>query len=282
MNKLSPEKRAAVVRCLVEGVSIRGTVRLTGVAKNTVANLLVDLGAACRQFHDRMVRNVTTKRVQADEIWSFCYAKEKNVPQDKKGHFGYGDVWTWIAIDADSKLCIGWMIGRRDTGFAKQFMRDVAGRLANRVQLTTEGHKPYLVAVEQAFGGDIDYAVLIKLYGQESEGQRRYSPPVCIGCEREVVEGNPDRRHISTSLVERSNLTVRMQQRRFTRLTNAFSKKVENLMAVVSLHFTFYNFCRIHQTLRVTPAMEAGVTDRLYEVEDLVALLDPAGKVSAN
>lgn len=241
MNKLSPEKRAAVVRCLVEGSSIRATVRMTGAAKNTVANLLVDLGTACREFHDRMVRNVTTKRVQADEVWAFCYAKEKNVPADKKGLFGYGDVWTWTAIDADSKLCLSWMIGRRDTRCATQFMRDVAGRLANRVQLTTDGHKPYLLAVERAFGGDIDYAVLQKLYGQDSEGQRRY-----------------------------------------TRLTNAFSKKVENLMAAVSLHFTYYNWCRIHQTLRVTPAMEAGLTTRLYEVEDLVALLEPAGNLSPN
>ena len=274
MNQLSTEKRTAVVRCLVEGMSIRATVRVTGAAKNTIVKLLVQLGEACAEHHDKAVRNVTAQRVQCDEIWSFCYAKQKNVPADKAGQFGYGDVWTWTALDRDSKLCISWMVGGRDADCAKEFMGDVASRLANRVQLTTDGHSAYLSAVEHAFGGEVDYAQLIKVYGRPEEPNTRYSPPVCIGTETKVIQGSPNKRDICTSHVERSNLTMRMGMRRFTRLTNGFSKKVENLAAAISLHFAHYNFCRIHQTLRVTPAMAAGLTDRVWEIEDLISLMN--------
>jgi len=275
MNKLSSEKRIAVVRALAEGCSIRATVRMTGVAKNTVTKLLVDLGRACWQYQSRTLRNLSCKRVQCDEIWSFCYAKEKNVPAEKRGQFGYGDVWTWTAIDAESKLAVSWMIGKRDAGTAQDFIADVSLRLANRIQLTTDGLKVYLEAVEAAFGGDIDYAQLVKVYGPSGDGpEARYSPPACVGCNAKLVSGRPDWKHVSTSFVERQNLTMRMQMRRFTRLTNAFSKKVENLECAVALHFMVYNFARIHQTLRVSPAMKAGVTRRLWGIEDIVALLD--------
>ncbi|MGQ0614428.1 MAG: IS1 family transposase [Planctomycetaceae bacterium] len=275
MNKLSTEKRIAVVRALAEGCSIRSTVRMTGVAKNTVTKLLVDLGRACWQYQSKVLRNLSSKRVQCDEIWSFCYAKEKNVPAEKRGTFGYGDVWTWTAIDADTKLAISWMVGKRDSGTAQDFIADVSLRLANRVQLTTDGLKVYLEAVEAAFGGDIDFAQLVKVYGPSGEGpEARYSPPACVGCNAKLVSGRPDWKHVSTSFVERQNLTMRMQMRRFTRLTNAFSKKVENLECAVALHFMVYNFARVHQTLRVTPAMAAGVTRRLWGVADIVALLD--------
>ncbi len=247
---------------------------MTGVAKGTVLKLLVDLGRACEDFHRRTVVNVRSKRIQCDEIWAFCYAKEKNVPQEKRGQYGYGDVWTWTALDADSKLMISWLVGERDAGYASEFIGDVAGRLSNRVQLTTDGLKAYLEAVEDAFGCEIDYAQLVKLYGESPDSEKRYSPAECIGCERRRVEGHPDPSHISTSFVERQNLTMRMSMRRFTRLTNAFSKKVENLEAAVALHFVWYNFGRIHQTLRVTPAMEAGVADHVWSVSEIVALLD--------
>ncbi len=274
MNKLSGEQRARVVAALVEGNSIRATVRMTGSAKNTVVKLLVNLGAACNRFQDGALRNLTCRRVQCDEIWSFCYAKEKNVPAAKRGLFGYGDVWTFTALDADSKLAISWLVGTRDTGCATEFMQDVAGRVAHRVQLTTDGHTMYLDAVEGAFGQSVDYAMLQKIYGTPPEGQKRYSPPECIGCKKASIQGNPAPQHISTSYIERQNLTMRMSMRRFTRLTNAFSKKVENLAAAVALHFMHYNFCRVHQTLRVTPAMEAGVTDHVWTLEELVGLLD--------
>lgn len=276
MNKLSTADRVRVISALVEGCSIRSTVRMTGVAKNTVAKLLVDLGNACQAYHDVHVRNVKAKRVQCDEIWSFVYAKQKNVPDEMKGQFGVGDVWTWVAIDAQSKLCISYLVGGRDGGYANEFMNDVAGRLANRVQLTTDGHAAYLDAVEDAFGGSVgvDYAQLIKIYGAERAGEARYSPPACIGTMEKHVCGAADTRHISTSHVERQNLTMRMQMRRFTRLTNAFSKKVENHAHNVALHFMHYNFCRIHQTLRVTPAMQAGLADHVWELDELVALLD--------
>lgn len=273
MNRLTTAKRVAVVKALIEGCSVRATVRLTGVAKNTVAKLLVELGAACAAYQDEHLRNLPCKRLQCDEIWSFVGAKDKNVPADKKGQFGVGSVWTWTAIDADTKLCAAWLVASRDGGSAYDFMQDVASRLRGRVQLTTDGHKPYLEAVEAAFGMEIDYATLTKIYGVDPQAERRYSPPVCLGCKSEIVSGSPDAKHISTSYVERQNLTMRMSMRRFTRLTNAFSKKVENHAAAVALYFMWYNFGRVHQTLRVTPAMEAGVADHVWTVEEIVGLL---------
>jgi len=274
MNKLSRQKRTQIVAALVEGNSIRSTVRMTGASKNTVVKLLADLGSVCAEYHNRVVRNLTCKRVQCDEIWSFCYAKEKNVPEDKKGVYGFGDVWTWTAIDSDTKLVASWFIGRRNAEHAKIFMNDLADRLTNKVQLTTDGLKAYLEAIDDAFSADIDYAILVKLYGAEKTEAGRYSPAKCIGARTEQVTGKPDKKHVSTSYVERQNLTMRMSMRRFTRLTNGFSKKVENLEHAVALHFMHYNFCRIHRTLRVTPAMEAGITDKLWNVEDIVKLLE--------
>ncbi len=273
MNKLNPEKQKQVISSLVEGNSIRATVRMTGVAKNTIVKLLAEVGQACSDYQDKVFRNLTCKRIQCDEIWSFCYAKEKNVPEDKKGQFGYGDVYTWTAIDAETKLCPSWYVGKRDYQSGKIFIQDLADRLAHRVQLTTDGHKAYLWAVEDAFGKDIDYAQLIKLYGSDREAEVKYSPATCTGAIKERIQGNPDMKHVSTSYVERQNLTMRMSMRRFTRLTNAFSKKVENLAHAVALHFMYYNFCRIHQTLRVTPAMEAGVTDHVWNIEEILNLL---------
>jgi IS1 family transposase len=246
---------------------------MTGVAKNTVVKLLVALGKVCADYQDRILRNLPCKRIQCDEIWSFCYAKEKNVPKDKKGRFGYGDIWTFTAICADTKLIPTWYIGQRNIGCATDFMRDLASRLKNRVQLTTDGHRMYLEAVEDAFGNEIDFSQLIKIYGNTEESQKRYSPAQCIGTEKIRINGNPDNSSISTSYVERQNLTMRMNMRRFTRLTNAFSKKVENLYYAVALHFMYYNFCRIHQTLRVTPAMEAKVTNHIWTIEEVLGLL---------
>ncbi len=286
MNKLSTEKRCAVVSALVEGCSIRSTVRMTGVAKNTVTKLLVELGQVCSDFQDQTLRNLQCKRLQLDEIWSFCYSKAKNVPKEKQGEFGYGDVWTWVAIDADSKLVPSWMIGGRDAGCAGAFVDDLASRLANRVQLTTDGHKPYLNAVDDAFGGQVDYAMLVKIFGPspEPKAEHRYSPAKCNGTRKAKVSGNPDPKHVSTSYIERSNLTMRMKMRRFTRLTNAFSKKVENHAHATALHFMHYNFARIHQSLRSTPAMRAGVTDHLWSIEEIVLLLEcqEARKKKAN
>jgi IS1 family transposase len=277
MNKLSTEKRAQVVRCLVEGNSIRSTVRMTGVAKNTISKLLVDLGEACAKHHMETVVSVPSRRVQCDEIWSFVYSKAKNVPTEREGEWGVGSVWTWTAIDADSKLCISWLLGDRsiDTGY--EFMTDVAKRLQYRVQLTTDGHRPYLTAVDAAFGGGIDYAVLQKLYGRHGDVENpvtRYSPGECTGTKREIIKGDPDPRHINTSYVERQNLTMRMSMRRFTRLTNAFSKKVYNLSAAIALHFVYYNFCRVHQTLKTTPAVASGIADHIWTIEEIVGLLD--------
>ena len=274
MNNLSIERRVQILRCLVEGNSIRSTTRITGAAKNTVVKLLVDVGKACAEYQDKTLRNLTCKRLQCDEIWSFCYAKKKNVPEKYRGQFGYGDVWTWTAIDADTKLVPSWLVGDRSIQTGYIFMNDLASRLKNKVQLTTDGHKAYLESVEGAFGSNIDYAMLIKIYGQDPEGQKRYSPAQIIDTEEKRVMGNPDPKHISTSYAERQNLTMRMGMRRFTRLTDAFSKKVENLVHAVSLHFMYYNFCRIHRTLKVTPAMEAKVTDRLWDIEDIVKLMD--------
>jgi len=275
MNKLSPERRAQVISALVEGNSIRATCRMTGTAKGTVLKLLADVGEVCRDYQDKHVRKLTTRRVQCDEIWAFCHSKEKNVPEEKKGQFGYGDVWTWTAIDADSKLVISWCLGGRDSYTGLAFMQDVARRVSQRVQLTTDGHKVYLNAVENVFGIDIDYAMLVKVYGRPSkEEQRRYSPASCVGTETQVIRGNPDPKHINTSYVERQNLTMRMGMRRFTRLTNAFSKKVQNLGHAVALHFLHYNFCRVHQTLGTTPAVAAGVADHEWSIAEIVNLLE--------
>jgi IS1 family transposase len=272
MNKLSPERQAAVIAALVEGNSIRATVRMTGVAKNTIVKLLADVGKACAEYQDKTLRNLPCKLIQCDEIWSFCYAKEKNVPKDKKGRFGYGDVWTWTAIDADTKLIPSWLVADRSACAATEFIKDLAGRLANRVQLTTDGHKAYLQAVEEAFGYKIDYAMLVKLYGSSPEAEKRYSPAECIGAEKMPITGQPEDKYISTSYVERHNLTMRMSMRRFTRLTNGFSKKVENHSHALALYFMYYNFCRIHQTLRVTPAMAAGVTNHVWDIKDIINL----------
>jgi IS1 family transposase len=278
MNKLNTAKRTQAVAALVEGNSIRATCRMTGIAKGTALSLLVNLGAACEQYQDRELRSLKTKRVQVDEIWSFCYAKAKNVPKDHAGEWGYGDVWTWTALDADSKLVPSWAVGRRDGYTAAAFIRDLADRLATRVQLTSDGYRPYLEAVEGAFGNAIDYAMLVKMYegdpGKHASAQTRYSPAKCTGSVKQPITGAPVHEHISTSYVERQNLTMRMSMRRFTRLTNAFSKKVDNLKAAVALHFMYYNFGRIHQTLRVTPAMEAGVSAHVWSIEEIVGLLD--------
>ncbi|HEV2298198.1 MAG TPA: IS1 family transposase [Candidatus Acidoferrales bacterium] len=272
MNRSSIEKRAQIVSALVEGNSLRATVRMTGAAMNTVLKLLADVGVACRVYQDAALRHLNCKRIQCDEIWQFCYAKEKNVPEEKRGQFGYGDVWTWVALDADTKLVPCWMIGDRSAGTAYAFIHDLAERLSNRIQLTTDGHKTYLNAVEDAFGSGIDYAMLVKLYGNDAEKEVRYSPAQCIGCQAAAISGRPDPKHISTSFVERQNLTMRMSMRRFTRLTNAFSKKVENLGYAVALHYMWYNFVRIHKTLRVTPAMEAGITDHVWSFEEIVKM----------
>jgi len=277
MNKLNDLRRSQIVAALVEGNSIRATCRMTGAAKGTVLKLLVDLGAACERYQDATLRDLKCRRIQCDEIWAFCYAKAKNVPEEHAGEWGYGDVWTWTAIDADSKLVPSWAVGRRDGFTAQAFIRDLADRLATRVQLTTDGHKVYLEAIEGAFGSEIDYAMLVKMYEGDSgkrDTQARYSPPSCLGTRTVCVTGQPDPRFISTSYSERQNLTMRMSMRRFTRLTNAFSKKVDNHKAAVALHYMHYNFARIHQTLRVTPAMEAGVSDHVWSLEEIVGLLD--------
>ena len=276
MNRLTLAKRAQILHMLCEGSSIRAITRITGVSKNTVAKLLADAGRACSEYQDRAFRNLKCRRIQVDEIWSFVYAKQAHVPKAKAAPANAGDVWTWTAIDADTKLVPSWLVGSRDGDAAKAFIADLAARLANKVQLTSDGHKPYLEAVEQSFGADIDYAMLQKIYGKSDEGERRYSPPQCIGCETKVIEGAPDERHISTSYVERNNLTMRMHMRRFTRLTNAFSKKVENHAHAVALHFMYYNFCKLHKAHRLTPAMAAGVTNRLWEIADIAALVGDA------
>jgi len=272
MNRLSNDERVRVLKCLVEGNSIRATCRITGAAKNTVVKLLVDVGRACAEYQNKVFHNLEFQRLQCDEIWSFCYAKQKNVPDKYKDKFGYGDVWTWTAICADTKLVPSWLVGDRSARTAYIFLSDLASRLKNKVQLTTDGHIAYLSAVEKVFGTEIDYAMLIKIYGNDSEGQKRYSPAKIIDTQQSTIVGNPDPKHISTSFAERQNLTMRMSMRRFTRLTNAFSKKIENLSHAVALHFMYYNFCRVHQSLRVTPAMEAGITDHVWELEEIINL----------
>lgn len=273
MNKLSPEKQSQVIAALVEGNSINATVRMTGVSKVTILKLIAEVGSKSADYQDRTLRNLKCKRVQVDEIWQFVYAKEKNVPAQKKGQFGYGNVWTWVAIDADTKLVPSFMTGNRDARSAKMFVDDLAGRLASRVQLTSDGFKVYLDAVEGAFGADIDYAMLIKTYAASQE-ETRFSPAVCTSCESKAVMGRPDPKHISTSYVERQNLTMRMSMRRFTRLTNGFSKKVENHAYAVAIHYMHYNFCRVHKTLRVTPAMEAGLTEHVWTIEEMLEKID--------
>jgi IS1 family transposase len=273
MNRLSEEQRVRAVAALVEGNSLRSTSRMTGIARNTITTLLVDLAEACAGYHDRHVRNLKVHRLQCDEIWNFVGAKAKNTTPEKQAE-GWGDTWTWTALDADTKLCVSYLVGGRDLGWATEFMQDCASRINNRVQIATDGHRAYLEAVENAFGADIDYAQLQKIYGHPAEDHKRYSPATCIGCEMKVVSGNPDPKHVSTSFVERQNLSMRMSIRRFTRLTNGFSKKVENHAAAVALWFAYYNFCRVHQTLMVTPAMESGLTDHVWSLEQLVNLLD--------
>ena len=277
MNRLSSQDRARILHLLCEGNSIRAVTRLTGASKITVTKLLVDAGKACMAFHDEHVRNVGAKRVQVDEIWSFVYAKQKNVAAAEAAPEGAGDQWTWTALDADSKLVISYFVGGRDGECAAWFIDDLKTRLSRRVQLTSDGHKAYLEAVEGAFGADVDYAQLVKLYGAAPDGTKgRYSPAECTGIRKTKVEGNPDMAHVSTSYVERQNLTMRMHMRRFTRLTNAFSKKVENHAYAVALHFMYYNFVKLHGKLRMSPAMAAGVSDRLWEIGDIVALVEAA------
>ncbi len=276
MNRLSNDDRAKILHLLCEGMSIRSITRLTGASKNTVAKLLIDAGKACAVYHDANVRDVKASRVQVDEIWSFTYAKQKNVATAKDAPEGAGDTWTWTALDADSKMIVSYLVGGRDAEYAMWFMDDLASRLANRVQLTSDGHRAYLEAVEGAFGADVDYAQLVKMYGATIGAPGRYSPAECTGSKKIRREGNPDIAHVSTSYVERQNLTMRMHMRRFTRLTNAFSKKVENHAHAVALHMMYYNFVRIHKTLRVTPAMAAGVTDRLWEIADIAKLVEDA------
>jgi len=276
MNKLSSDERAKVLQLLCEGMSIRAITRVTGIHKVTVARLLNDAGRALGAYQREAFVNLNAKRIQVDEIWSFTYAKQKNVPTAKAAPEGAGDTWTWTGIDADSKLVMSWMVGGRDGGYAMAFMDDLAKRLANRVQLTSDGHKAYLEAVEGAFGGDVDYAQLVKIYGPTPTPAGRYSPAECTGIKKTRVEGDPDLAHVSTSFVERQNLTMRMHMRRFTRLTNGFSKKVEAHENAVALHFAYYNLVRIHKTLRMTPAMAAGVTDRLWDMSNLVAIVEAA------
>jgi len=287
MNRLSTEKRAQIIASLVEGNSIRATVRMTGAAKNTVVKLLTDLGAACADYQDEALRDLPSVNIQCDEIWSFCYSKAKNVPEEHRGTFGYGDVWTWTAICADTKLVPSWLVGERTTDDAWTFMHDLKDRLVNRVQLSTDGHRAYLSAVDFTFGDDVDFAMIHKLYGPEEGStiqERKYSPNVCTGVDVRIVKGDPDPGEISTSYVERQNLTMRMGMRRFTRLTNGFSKKVENLAHAVSLHYMHYNFARVHTSLTVenedgtrtkrTPAMAAGVTDHVWTLREIAGLLE--------
>jgi IS1 family transposase len=273
MNRLSMTKRGQIITALVEGNSINATCRMLGVGKHTVLRLLEDAGCACAAYHDAMVRGLEVKRVQCDEIWAFVLGKDKNLTLEQV-QAGAGSVWTWTAIDADSKLIITYMLGDRGAGTAMAFMQDLASRIDNRIQLTTDGHRVYAEAVEAAFGSEIDYAMLVKLYGASGDNpESRYSPATCIGCRTGVLAGNPDPKHISTSFVERQNLSMRMGMRRFTRLTNGFSKKFENHGHQVALYFFHYNFCRVHKTLRVTPAMEAGLTDHVWSLEELLGLL---------
>ncbi len=272
MNQLNTTKRCQIIAALIEGNSINATCRMLGVGKHTVLRLLEDAGCGCAAYHDVNVRNLRVTRTQCDEVWSFVYAKQKNVTMEQMQE-GAGDCWTWTAIDADSKLIISYMLGDRGASTAQAFMQDVASRISNRIQLTTDGHRVYAEAVENAFGSEIDYAMLVKIYGASNDGESRYSPATCIGCRTGVLAGNPDPKYISTSYVERQNLSMRMGMRRFTRLTNGFSKKFENHAHQVALYFMHYNYCRVHSSLRVTPAMEAGLTDHVWTLAELCGLL---------
>jgi IS1 family transposase len=277
MNKLSLERKAQIIKVLCEGNSIRSTARITDTAINTVIKLLREVGAACMDYQDKTMRNLTCSKLQIDEIWSFCFSKADHVPQEKQGKFGFGDIWTFTTIDADTKLVPAWLVGRRDADSASIFISDLKDRLANRVQITTDGHKMYLQAVEGAFGSDVDYAMLVKLYGSEPIAEKRYSPAECIAAEKHIVQGEPDIKAISTSYVEGQNLTMRMGMRRFTRLTNAFSKKLENHIYALALYFMHYNFARVHKTLANpyprTPAMAVGIADHIWSVEEIVKLV---------
>ena len=281
MNRLSTAERVQVVAALVEGNSIRATARMTDVSKPTILKLITDLGTACAEYQDTALRGLSCQRIQCDEIWQFCYAKAKNVPASKAGQFGFGDVWTWVALDADTKLVPTWLVGPRNGRAAYEFMMDLASRLTHRVQITTDGHRPYLEAIEAAFGMDVDFAQLIKIYGDDRDAPARYSPGHCKGCFGRVIQGDPNPAHVSTSYVERQNLTMRMGMRRFTRLTNGFSKKVENHGHAVAIHFMHYNFARIHRSLRCTPAMRAGVSTRVWSVRDIVTLLEAQESAAA-
>ena len=273
MNKLPRDKRIQILNLLVEGSSMRAASRIADVSINTVTKLLVDAGMACAAYQDKTLRNLTCRRLQLDEIWAFCYSKQKNVPENKRG--SAGDIWTWTAIDAETKLIPSWYLGSRDGETALAFLTDLASRLKGRTQITTDGNNAYVNTVEEAFGPDADYAMLVKIYGEPAgtTGERKYSPAECTGTRKTAIAGNPDPKHVSTSYVERANLTMRMHMRRFTRLTNAFSKKVENHAHAVALHFMFYNFCRIHKSLRITPAMAAGVSDHVWSLDEVVDLL---------
>jgi IS1 family transposase len=282
MNKLTKTQRAQALHFLCEGMSIRAVTRLTGFSKTTVSKLVVDAGQACSWYQNRVFQNLECKKIQVDEIWGFVGAKDKNAKPELKAAGEQGDAWLWVATDADTKLVPSWLVGSRDADCAKAFIGDLASRLSNRVQLTSDGHKPYLEAVEEAFGADIDYAMLIKIYGASPDGSKgRYSPAECTGAKKVMIEGKPDKKHVSTSYSERNNLNIRMHSRRMTRLTNAFSKKMENHAHAMSLHFMYYNFVRVHQTLRTTPAMAAGVTKRLWEMSDVVDMLETWEQVNA-
>jgi IS1 family transposase len=272
MNKLTVEKRAAVLRCLVEGCSIRSTVRITGVSKNAIQRLTIEVGKACLKFQDKMLRNLPCKRLELDEVWCFCYAKDKNVPDEMRGEPGVGSMWTWTALCADSKLIVSWQLGARDAAHAHMFIGDVAERLASRVQMTTDGNNVYLNAVEHYLGGKVDYAMLIKQYGEEKSPERSYSPAKCLGAKKRQIDGNPDMELVSTSYAERQNLNIRMGNRRYTRLTNAFSKKAEMLAYSIAITFCYHNFIRKHQTLGTTPAVAAGLAERPWKIEDMEAL----------
>jgi len=273
MNRLSLQDRARILHCLVEGNSRRAAARMVDVSINTVTKLLVDVGTACDIYQNEKLRKLPCKRVQCDEIWSFVSMKEKNVPAERRGNIGIGDVYTWTGIDADTKLMVSWLVGKRDAWHAKRFIDDLRDRLAGRVQVTTDGLRVYITAIERAFGDDVDYAMLVKLYGHVPDSGR-YSPPECVGTEVVPISGNPNPAHISTSYAERQNLNMRMSMRRFTRLTNGFSRKVQNLECAVALHFMYYNFGRVHKTLRVTPAMEAGIADHVWTLDEIAQLAD--------